>query len=222
MLDGLRVGWRAIRHLNHRSHLYVWGNILWLILSLPLVTAPGAWMALVRLSYVMHRDPGVTMDDFWKGFRENWRRGIILAFINALILVINLGNLISYWNMPGLLGFFLRASWGFVLVAWFALQLYAYPLFFAMEKPTLFGAFRNAGVMILQNPLYTLVIVIIGAIFIALGVVLPPILILLTGGAVASLANTAVQNRLWAAGIQPRPVELDESAEQSFYADYEA
>ena len=65
-------------------------------------------------------------------------------------------------------------------------------------------------------------IVIIGAIFIALGVVLPPILILLTGGAVASLANTAVQNRLWAAGIQPRPVELDESAEQSFYADYEA
>jgi uncharacterized membrane protein YesL len=220
VIAGARVVWRAVRRLNHQSHLYVWGNLLWVVLSLPLVTAPAAWMALVRLGYLIPRQPGVTMDDFWETFRANWRRGIPLAILNVVIVVVNVSNLLTYWYAPGVLASFLRASWVIVLVVWFALQLYAFPLFFAMEQPTLIGAFRNAAVMILQNPLFTLVIAAAALICIALGVLLPPVLLLLVGGAVAVLTNTAVQDRLWAAGIQQPPPEPDEASEQSFYADF--
>lgn len=220
MIAGVKVVWRALRRLNHQSHLYVWGNLLWVVLSLPLVTAPAAWLALTRLGYLIPRQAGVTMDDFWETFRAEWRRGIPLALINAAIILVNLSNLSTYWYAPGLLPAVLRPTWVIVLALWFAVQLYAYPLYFAMEKPTFVGAFRNAAVMILQNPLFTLVIVAFGSIVIALGVLVPPVLLLLSGGALAVLTNTAVQDRLWAAGIQQPPPEPDAAAEQSFYADF--
>lgn len=220
MIAGFRAGWRAIRQMNHQSHLYVWGNLLWVVLSLPVVTAPAAWMALVRLSYMQHRHPGVTMDEFWDAFKQNWRRSIVLALVNAAIIGVNAGNLIAYWDAPGVFAAVLRSVWLLLLLGWFALQLFAYPLFFAMEKPTLVGAFRNAAVMIVSNPLYTVAVTLVGVVMIAFGVLLPPAMLLLVGGAVAALSNSAVQDRLWAAGLQQRPRQPDASTEESFYADF--
>ena len=222
MLAGLRAGWRAMLHLNQRGHKYIWGNLLWVALSIPIVTAPAAWMAFVRLGYSLHRDPGTTMDEFWAGFRKNWRRGIVLALINAVILIVNISNLLSYWYTPGVVAMFLRVTWLIVLVGWFALQLYAYPLFFALEKPTLVAAFRNAAVMILLNPLFTAGVLLCAALILVLSMALPPAWILLTGAALCALANTAVQDRLRAAGLEKTPPpDPDDVPDRSFYADYE-
>lgn len=220
MIAGFKVVARAVKRLNHQSHLYVWGNVLWLLLALPLVTSTAAWMALIRLGYLIPRQPGVTMDEFWSTFRALWRKGIPLALINLVVIYVNGTNLLLFWNSPGLLALALRISWIIVLLTWFALQLFAYPLYFAMDKPTFIGAFRNAVVMLLQNLGFSLVIVLVATVFGVLGLVVPPILLLLSGGAVAVLANAAVQDRLWAAGIQQPPPEPDEASEQSFYADF--
>ena len=219
MIAGFKVVWRAVKRLNHQSHLYVWGNVLWLLLSLPIVTSTAAWMALVRLGYTIPRQPGVTMDEFWQTFRQLWLKGIPLALFNVVFVFVNVSNLLAYWNDPSLLAVMLRVSWVIVMLLWFALQLYAYPLYFALDNPAFIPAFRNAAVMLLQNPGFTLVIVITAVLVALLGTILPPVLVLLAGGAIAVLANAAVQDRLWEAGIQARPPEPDEESEQSFYAD---
>jgi len=219
MIAGFKVVWRAVKRLNHQSHLYVWGNVLWLLLSLPIVTSTAAWMALVRLGYAIPRQPGVTMDEFWQTFRQLWLKGIPLALFNVVFVFVNVSNLLAYWNDPSLLAVMLRVSWVIVVLLWFALQLYAYPLYFALDNPAFIPAFRNAAVMLLQNPGFTLVIVITAVLVALLGTILPPVLVLLAGGAIAVLANAAVQDRLWEAGIQARPPEPDEESEQSFYAD---
>ncbi len=220
MIAGFKVVWRAIQRLNHQSHLYVWGNVLWLLLSLPLVTSIAAWMALVRLGYLIPRQPGVTLEEFWQTFRQLWLKGIPLALLNVVLIYVNVSNLLAYWNDPSLLAAALRVSWVIVLLLWFALQLYAYPLYFALDHPAFIPAFRNAAVMLLQNPGFTLVIVLSAALVALLGVVLPPILVLLAGGAISVLVNAAVQDRLWKAGIQQPPSEPDQDTEQSFYADF--
>jgi hypothetical protein len=85
-----------------------------------------------------------------------------------------------------------------------------WPLFYRMEHPTLIRSMRNAVVMMFLNPLFTMAIWIGVALIVFLSTVLFPAWILLTGGALAAIANGAVLDRLEAAGF---PVWLRSSEE---------
>lgn len=203
MLASLRVCWHGLRHLNQRGYIYIWGNILWFVLSLPLVTAPAAWAGLMRLSYTAYHDPGVNLDAFWEGFRENLRRGVWLALFNALIIMMTVVNLNSTRTQTGLWMDFMRAMWLFSIFLWFTIQFYMWPLFYAMAEPTLWGALRNAAVMILLNPLFTLGLWLCIALIMTFSMVFVVAWVLLTAGALAAIANSAVQDRLLATEQQP-------------------
>ena len=193
--------WRAVRHLNHRGYVYIWANVLWVALSLPLITAPAAWAGLARLSYLSSRQPGVTLDEFWQGFRENLKRGAALAIINVLVIVVNVVNLLGFRNAGGLAFDGLRVFWLLVVIIWFGIQLYVWPLFYAMERPSLPGAFKNAALMVILNPLFTLTAWFIAAVVIVVSTLLPAAWILLTGALLAAAANGLVADRLQAAGF---------------------
>ncbi len=211
MLAGLRAGWRGLRHLNHRGYIYIWGTVLWFLLSLPLVTAPAAWAGLMRLSYTAYHDPGVNLDAFWEGFRENLRRGLWLALINALVITMTLVNLNSTRAQDGLWIDFMRAVWLLSAFVWFTIQFYLWPLYYSMAQPTLWGALRNAATMILLHPAFTL----------GLWLVIVPVLVfstvfflawlLLAGGALAAIANSAVLDRLAVAGYNTPQITFHEA-----------
>lgn len=208
MLAGLRVIWRALRHLNQRGYLYVWGNFLWLVCSLPIITMPAAWGGLVRLSHAMHHRPGVTLDEYWDGLRENLRRGVVVALLNIAIIGINVTNLVSYANSTEPLIVPLRLVWIGVPLVWLSVQFYAFPLLYEMEQPTLWGAYRNALIMLVMNPLFTVTLWIGIALLLVFSLIFPVAWLLLTGGVLAILANAAVIDRLQAAGLK-RPVESE-------------
>lgn len=203
MIAGFRAWWRGLRHLEQRGYIYIWGNLWWFVLSLPVITAPAAWAGLMRLGYVAHRDPGVNLDAFWDGFRSNLRRGFVLALLNAIVIGINLVNLWGVQAQSGLTYDVLRSVWLLVLALWFTVQLYLWPLFYAMDDPTLWGAMRNAAAMILLNPLFTLGLWLGLALILAFSMVFFIAWVLLTGGALAAIANSAVLDRLRAAGYEP-------------------
>ncbi|MDX2139171.1 MAG: hypothetical protein SF123_13870 [Chloroflexota bacterium] len=210
MWAGVRAAGRGFWHFWRRGYLYVWANLFWAALTLLVVAAPAAWAGLVRMSYVAHRDALVSLDDFWQGVRESWRKTFVLALINTLLIVTTLSNLIAYANEPGLGFVILRIVWIVSVVAWFGFQLFVWVFYFAMEQPTLIGAFRNAGVMIVTNPLFTLGVLLIITVIGAMSSVLPAAWFLLTGGIFAAIANSAVQDRLRTAGIDTTPLP-DES-----------
>lgn len=196
MRDGFRVWRRAWRHLNHRGYLYIWGNVLWALLSLPLITAPLAWAALCFLSYQSYRSYSVTLDDFWLTFRTYWRQGLSFGLINLLILLVNGSNLLVY----GTASEWIRLVWALTLALWLLVQLFMWPFFFHMARPTWWGALRNAGVLLLLNPLFALTVGLGALLVVAFSMAFPVAWVLLTGSALATLANAAVESRLEAAG----------------------
>lgn len=206
MLAGLRAVWRGLRHLNHRGYIYIWANLLWVACSLPIITAPAAWAGLVNMSHVAHEGPTATVRDFWDGLRANLRRGLVLGILNALIIVVNVSNLIAYQGRPGVEFMALRLFWLATLLLWFAFQLYLWPLFYEMETPTLFGAARNALVMMVLNPLFTLGLWLGILLIVVVSTVLVASWLLLTGSLIAAIGVTAVRDRLVAGGYKnPSP-----------------
>lgn len=205
MLAGLRAVKHGLSHLNRRGYIYVWANVLWAALTLPVITAPAAWAGLVRLSFVAHRQPSVGLDDFWAGFRQNLGRSLPISLANLLIVGITFSNLVSYTGETGAGIVVLRGIWILSLALWLAAQYFAWCFFYAMRRPTFLGALRNAAVMLLQNPLFCASVLVCAAVTAVLSTVLPAAWFLITGGALAAIANSAVQDRLRAAGFEAPP-----------------
>lgn len=201
----MRFLWETLKHFNLRGYLYIWANLAFVAVSLPLLTIPAAWAALVRLSHLAQTSPHADIHDFWLAFRENFWRGTLLGFISALLLLTNLGNLYAYRAETGALIWILRGLWIATLFVWFSVQLYVWPLYFEMETPRLITALRNALLMLLLNPLFTLGLWLIIAIVAFLSSLLPVTWILLTVSFLACLSASATLNRLQAAGHRPVP-----------------
>jgi hypothetical protein len=89
-----------------------------------------------------------------------------------------------------------------------------------METPTLVGAFRNAAVMILLNPFFTLGVWLGVIVVVVLSTAFPAAWFLLTGAALAAIANSAVQDRLRAAGHEATPVQTEGVSDEAFYGEY--
>lgn len=213
MIAGFRAVWRGVRHLNHQGYVYVWANLLWLALSLPILTAPAAWLGLNRLAYNAVRNPTAEFNDLWQGFKDYWRRGIVLALINIVFIAVTITNLIGFRDAPGLGFAALRFVWIAVLIIWLTIQAYALALFHGLEQPTLVAAFRNGAVMFILNPLFSLVVMLCVAVIAIISTLLPAAWLLLTGSALAAILNVAVYDRLIAAGVQPPPPPTDEPAD---------
>jgi len=206
MIAGLGVCWRGLRHLNQRGYIYIWANVLWVLLSLPILTAPAAWAGLNKMSHQAYTQTSADLTDFWDGFRENLKRGFVMAVLNIVIIGVNLSNLTAYQNQSGLIFLALRWIWILLLLFWVTLQFYMWPLFYEMKEPTLRGALRNALVMMMLNPGFTLGLWIGTGLIIVFSTVLVAAWLLLTGGALASIATGAVLDRLASKGLRPAPI----------------
>jgi uncharacterized membrane protein YesL len=196
----VRFWWRTLKHFNLRGYLYIWANLGFVVLSLPLLTMPAAWAALVRLSHLAQTTPHVELGDFWDAFKENFWRATALGLVTILLLLINRSNLYAYRAETGLFIWLLRGLWLSTLFIWFSLQIYLWPLFYEMKNPQLLPALRNAFFMLLRNPLFTsglwLAMLLIGF----LSSILPVAWILLTFSFFACLSASATLDRLKAAG----------------------
>jgi len=204
VVAGLRAWLRGLRHLNEQGYIYIWANLFWAALSLPVITAPAAWAGLVRMSTLAHTTPTASVGDFWQGFRENLRRGMLLGLLNVVVIVVNISNIQSYREQPGMVLVLLRAVWLVTLALWFAIQFYMWPIYYQMTQPSVTGALRNAAVMILLNPGFTLGLWLGVMLVVVLSTILFPAWLLLTGGALAAIATSAVLDRLEAAGHHAR------------------
>src|SRR5690606_15776417 len=92
----LHVLWQIVKHLNYRGYIYVWANLLWIALTLCIITAPAAWAGLMILTYRAHTQAQVNFDDFWDGFKKHFWRAMLNAVISLVIIIVNISNLLNY------------------------------------------------------------------------------------------------------------------------------
>ncbi len=196
MIDGLRAIYEGLNSLRIQGYTYIWANMAFVVLSLPLVTAPAALSALFRVSYIARTEAHeADLALFWECFRANIFKTLPWGVLHAGFVIVNFMNLIVYQDTPGIFQGF-RLVWIGSGVIWFAVFLYTWPIYYEMQEPSLIGATRNALIMILQNPLFTLTILagvlllaVVSTVFIAAWVVL-------TWGAISAIATAAVLNRI--------------------------
>ncbi len=197
MLDGLRATWRGLKNFQVAGYSYIWANLAFVALSLPLLTAPAALSALFRVGHVAHTQPSdADLGLFWETFRRNLLRALPWGALNAAFAAVNFYNLWAYADAEGLGIALLRGVWIIAAVIWLGMLLYTWPIYYEMETPTVSGAARNALVMVLQNPGFTLAVLAVVALLALASTVLVAAWALLTCGAIAAIANAAVLDRL--------------------------
>lgn len=197
MVRGLRVVGIGLNSVRKNGYAYIWANLAFLLLSLPIITAPAAYSALWRVAHETQTQPTTAdLGLFWETFRENLWRAMPWGFLNLAFVAITFSNFLAYNETPGLVVFGLRMAWLVSSFMWGGVVLYTWAIFYEMEIPSVWGATRNALVMTLKNPFFTLAIL-IGIILVSMiSTILTMLWILLTWGAVAAISTAAVLDRL--------------------------
>ncbi len=170
----MREAGEAIRSSLLRAWDGFWmvleAEICWLVLSLPIVTAP---LAVAGLYYSMHQlSSGESLE--WKTFFSGARRyaGAGYRWFGFNLAVI------------GVLGFYLwffsssTVDWGplagglvaGVLALWAALQAFTFPFMLSQEKPSYRTALRNSLVFYLKWPAFAISLVFFNLVIIVLSI----------------------------------------------------
>ena len=103
---------------------------------------------------------------FWEGFRRFFWRGWGLAVLDVGALALLVINVVFYWTLEGAAIKLLSLVFGYMLLIWFAIQGYLYPLLVEMDQPVL-RVVRNALFLTLDNLGLTLGMLLINLILLA-------------------------------------------------------
>jgi hypothetical protein len=197
MRDTIDVLGQALEDVWDNLFLGAGCSLLWLVLTLLVLPAPAATVALVELAQRVHARESPTLGDYWrlvwKRFWLGWRWAAI-----TLPVVVVLG--IDFWIAPtifpvGLAGA-MRVIATLALGIWCVILAYSLPLLFRQERESVVQALRNGGVMALHNPVFSLALLLVALLFLWVSLLL--IVVNLLAGPVfcAFLATRAVDSRL--------------------------
>lgn len=173
----------AMRQINSRWWAMLLANLLAVLFSLPLVglvlisTAFTRSVAVVTLMLVlvigvlpnpmaaglhyltheMARGEGIFLSDQWIGLRTYGVLAVKMWLLSLLGSVVILGNIgiYAHWTTPIVV--VARIIWLYVLLGWVALHLYVYPLIMEQEVKQIRLIYRNAFILAVSRPLYTMV-----------------------------------------------------------------
>jgi uncharacterized membrane protein YesL len=198
MLAGLRAVLRGLNDVRQQGYIYIWANLAFVALSLPLVTMPAAYAALCRVAHQTQTEPRSPepLELFWETFKSLLWTALPWGLAMAGSAFIIVSNMVAYADVPGVPVQALRMTWLLGMILWMALLLFTWPIYYEMVEPNVWGAARNAAVMVLRNPLFTAAVIVI-VLFLAVVSTLAIVAwLLLSFGAVAAIGSAAVIDRL--------------------------
>lgn len=163
----------AAMDVRHVGVLLIGCNLIWFFCCLPIITAPPATAAL----YAITREIGYRRNMSWRDFFGymgqyfflGWRWGIL----NLAAVFIVLLNIWFYDNLALPIALFLRWLWIAIGIIWLIIQQYCFPLILEQEKPRVFLATRNALVLCLRHPLFTLIYALAASFLLVLAIAVP-------------------------------------------------
>ena len=167
----------AMRLVWRRLGLLLAANVMWLVLSLPIVTWPAATAGLF---YLVNRIVKEELDiepryarlsDFWQGFRQHGWRVSLLTLIDLFVLVVVAVALRFYSQSPVEWLRWLVGPLGLIALAWAGTQLYLYPLLILRPERSAGELAREAFLVAISYAAYTLSLL-ITAIVLAVGAAL--------------------------------------------------
>ncbi|MFZ2359906.1 MAG: DUF624 domain-containing protein [Anaerolineae bacterium] len=198
MKNALRVVRAAIVDLWDSVFLVVFCSLVWLFLVLLIIPGPPATLALFDMAdRIARREHLLEFRDYlravWQRFGVGWRWGAVNLLVVAVVLIDI--RVVPRMVSPTV-AVYLQLFFTMALALWIVVNWYALAFLFQQKEASLRQALRNGVVLLLQNPLFTLVLVVITAVLIGLSLVLVIVNLLFGPMLVALISTHAVLNRL--------------------------
>jgi uncharacterized membrane protein YesL len=231
MSDAFRVTWQSLKDLWEEFVFIIVLNILW-ILAVAVVLAPlyllgstNPILALV-LTFVLFgllpivsgalcfvtnqisRGMAVGWGTFVTGLSRYWLKSLAVALINLVVLALTVTNFQFYAVvLQGAWTNFALSVWVVVAIYWLIAQIYWFPMLLELESEKVLEALRNALVLVIISPGFSLtmafILLILAALCIALTVPIP----LFMAALLLLIINHATRSRL--AHVQRRRASYD-------------
>lgn len=197
--------WRTLKVLYDELFLWVWLSVLWwvgTVLVLPAAPVAAGLYAVANRSANYKR---VDIGFFWDAAKGNIGRSWLLVGANLLLIAAVIMNIYFYGNGTVTWMRFVAILWLWVIVLVLMGGQYLLPLFCQQEDPSLRLMFRNAFLLALRYPLFSLLMLIfqIALVVISFVTVLP--IFLLMPASVAVAANVGMVTILQDMKLLPPP-----------------
>ena len=227
MVDALRVVKFSLRDFWDEFVMLALLNVLWsltvmlpvvplfvfkslnligvLAISLPLaLPLPIVSGALCFVTNQVARGKTINWGTFAVGLNRYWAKSLAVGLMNLIVLVLIAVNVQFYgFILKGTWTNFALSAWLVVGIYWLLVQVFWFPMILELEGEKVLLALRNALVLVIITPGFSLtlavLIVVIGAVCIALSV--PAVLIM--ASLLLLISNHATRSRL--AHIQKKP-----------------
>jgi uncharacterized membrane protein YesL len=170
-------------------------NVVTIVLSIPIITAPAAYAGLCHFSYTVQTNLTASFSDYWEGVRANLRHGLLIGVANVLIFGMLWSNWIYYANQTGTVLIGLRIIWLTIFVVVIGVEFYLWPILEEMEHPNLHEGIRNALVMLLTNLGFSALLVIVVLLLLAISIVTAVPMLLIAPSLIACVSTAAVLDR---------------------------
>ena len=193
-----RVFWEALKGLWEELFLLILMNIVTVLLALPVVTFPPALAGLWHAANLVAKGKSIHWSDYFEGFRNYFWKAWKLALLDILVAVIVFTNIRFY--TPGIapfeisptLSLWLQALFVGIASLWLVIQVYPMALLLEQEDQRLRVALRNAAVLFVANPGFTIVLVVLLLVVAAVSTVFPVLWFVVTIALFAVVCNKAV------------------------------
>lgn len=180
----------SFRLTFQRIGLLLATNILWWLLTLPLITWPPATAGLfhvVRRLTNLDESEQTTWRHFFEGFRYYWLKSWQLMAINLVMGFVIIFGFIFYFNQTQSPLRFVSVPVFYIVLLWSSMQLYLFPLLIEQKDKRIRLVFKDALVLALGNPIFTIVfgLLLISVVLVTSTLTGPALLILISFLAVA-------------------------------------
>ncbi len=218
MIRAFRALGKAIKDVFEELLLLIMCNLIWALISLPLLLAAyitladlqNIWLAvLLSLLAVLPMAPATAglyvvahrtsegrvskIGDFFGGMRRYalpaWRT-LGIWMIGFIIILVDLQ---FYAGVTNFVGSLILGLWFWLLVIWLGLLIYIFPLILLQEQPSLRIIARNAFLMTLGRPIFTLITLVLMGALVLICVIFPLLTVLIPLILVALLAQWSMR-----------------------------
>ncbi len=202
---------RVLKAAYEDLFLCVFMSIAWWIGLLPVVTIAPVTMGAHHVANRIANYKRVDNSFFWEGLRQYIGRGWLLMLICVGAPAAISFNIWFYANSQGYLRI-IGVAWMWMLLLAFMIGQYIFPLFWQQDEPSIKLVLRNATILALRHPLYSLLMLLFQLVLLALCAVLTLPLVLLWPALMVLASNFALTGLLQEMGLAPEPPEMPRRA----------
>jgi uncharacterized membrane protein YesL len=211
--------WKSVREVYDNLFPLVGMNLLWLVLSVPLLVVVSGILLVFRLdntaaitasilfatlgpnpaSIGIHRyanglvhEQIIDFSLYWSGLRQYWRRCLVLALIGVVGSGILGVNLYFYLTADSQLLHIFAILWLYAIVLWAMMLLYMGPLLVEQENKGIFLIVKNSFLLALDNLPTSFVILVVMIAICLVSIPIALLLALVTSSFVAMVETQAV------------------------------